>query len=65
MSAVRFYVRHADGSITDDETCPLGVSAVSGLEKGFSVLGECDMRFVIEFDPPLLVPAPVEQGDTR
>lgn len=67
MSVIRFYVRHADGSITDDETCPLTTPLVSRVEKGFSVLGESDMRFVVEFDPPLVVPAPVEveQGDVE
>ena len=63
MSTIRFYVQHlADGAITDDETCLLDPDhTVEAIRKGFSVLGE-EMEFVLEFDPPLMVPAPAEDG---
>lgn len=63
MSTIRFYVQHlADGAITDDETCPLdGDRTVEEIRKGFSIMGE-EMEFVLEFDPPLVVPAPAEDG---
>jgi hypothetical protein len=65
VSVLRFYVRHADGSITDDETCLIETPVVSQLEKGFDVLGERGMNFVIEFDPPLVVPPPAKEAFGR
>lgn len=49
---VRFYVRNADGSVEDDETCVIDVSPIFKLEKGFSIMGE-PKTWVVEFDPPL------------
>lgn len=59
MTFLRFYVRNADGSLEGDETCVVDTVTVSKLEKDFSVLGQ-DKSFVVEFDPPLVVPAAPE-----
>jgi hypothetical protein len=63
MSTIRFYIQHlADGAITDDETCLLDPDrTVEEIRKGFCILGK-KMEFVLEFDPPLVVPAPAEDG---
>jgi hypothetical protein len=60
MTVVRFYTRNADGSIEGDETCPITTDAVAEIEKGFSVLGQ-HKTFVLEFDPPLIVPPPTDE----
>lgn len=64
MSLLRFYVRNADGSAQGDETCLIETRDVESLEKDFTVFGQ-RKTFVVEFDPPLLVPKPVEQGDAK
>jgi hypothetical protein len=60
MSAVAFQVVFDDGELAVDELVPIDIGSVEVLEKRFSVLGR-DGTIRIVFDPPLLVPAAIEE----
>jgi hypothetical protein len=62
MTVVRFYTRNEDGSIEGDETCLIDTCEVVQIAKGFTVLGQ-RKEFVLEFDPPLVVPMPNKEGE--
>lgn len=64
MSVVRFYVRNEDGSIEGDETCVNDRRNISEIVKGFTVLGQ-HKEFVLEFDPPLFVPAAAQSDEEK